>query len=231
MQAKEEVNQQELHLRVAEDFHSLQGEGLYTGTPMHFIRLAGCSVGRPQADDVFPIKYLRSGRPAWNCCTYDGRPFQCDTDFGYKYKMTLEQVISTTWEKHICVTGGEPLNQGPAVKEIYNQFAGLVHIETSGTIPFPFPYPKEYLWVTVSPKKGCLPEMIEKADELKLLVDKDFSLDKLPEGTLKHPLVFVQPVNRELGIDRENLQRCVEIVRLHPHWRISVQLHKVFNWR
>ena len=32
-------------LRLAETFHSLQGEGPSAGTPAHFLRLQGCDVG------------------------------------------------------------------------------------------------------------------------------------------------------------------------------------------
>ena len=32
-------------LPVMEQFYTLQGEGVYTGCPAYFIRLAGCDVG------------------------------------------------------------------------------------------------------------------------------------------------------------------------------------------
>ena len=39
---------------VAEVFHSIKGEGFWTGVPMKFIRLAGCTVGK-----VVPIEDLK----------------------------------------------------------------------------------------------------------------------------------------------------------------------------
>ena len=37
-------------LPVAEDFYSVQGEGLNAGVPAYFIRLAGCDVRCPWCD-------------------------------------------------------------------------------------------------------------------------------------------------------------------------------------
>jgi 7-carboxy-7-deazaguanine synthase len=35
----------EIHYPVMEHFYSVQGEGVHTGKPAYFIRLAGCDVG------------------------------------------------------------------------------------------------------------------------------------------------------------------------------------------
>lgn len=102
----------------------------------------------------------------------------------------------------------------------------MLHVETSGTI--------EALvggWLTVSPKQGFKPFMIDFADEVKLLVDETFDLGKVPECILRHRNVFIQPVNAELTIDLDNVQRCIDLKRKMPEWQLSVQLHKVFGWR
>jgi len=216
-------------LPIAELFHSLQGEGVWTGTPMHFIRTAGCSVGEPQ-ENLFPI--LKTGKPAWLCHTYDGRAFWCDTDFQHGERITFDTLFSTTWEKHICLTGGEPLLH-KNIDEFVHEAARhhkRVHIETSGTIYREFD-PSLHVWITVSPKQGCLDSMINQADEVKLLVDKGFDLNKVPPIVLHHPIVYIQPVNDELAVNKDNLQLCLDILHAMPAWRLSVQLHKVFNWR
>jgi 7-carboxy-7-deazaguanine synthase len=231
------TQQKELLVPVAERFHSLQGEGLYTGTPMHFIRLAGCTVGKslsnPSAraevgNAEFPL--LKTGAPSWLCHTYDGRRFWCDTDFGLKERIPLKDLLDDTWEKHICLTGGEPLAHIPLVIDIITQADRKhiqVHLETSGTIDFSHPK----VWLTVAPKFGCLESMIRRADEIKILVDADFRLDTLPYGVHHHPLVWLQPVNNELSVDNDNLYRCINLLSTVPKWRLSVQLHKIFNWR
>ena len=36
-------------------FRTIQGDGTYAGTPMTFVRLAGCSVGCPQCDTDYSV--------------------------------------------------------------------------------------------------------------------------------------------------------------------------------
>ncbi|KKM61498.1 hypothetical protein LCGC14_1531140 [marine sediment metagenome] len=247
-----------LRLPVAEIFHSIQGEGQYAGTPMLFIRLAGCSVGKPQEDPLvqntdmevglaplsgskehFPL--LSTKKKAWLCHAYDGRPFWCDTDFNKKLDATPEWLLSDCWEEHICLTGGEPLIHADklnALLELADKQGKMIHIETSGTIQWPqrLPYPQlSYrtcpIWLTIAPKVGYKVPMIERADEIKLLVDKDFKSSLIPLCIQKHKNVYLQPVNFELEIDRENLELCLGMFKLFPGWKLSVQLHKFLGVR
>lgn len=213
---------------IAETFHSLQGEGLYTGTPMHFVRFAGCSVGKPQTGKGEPQVHLKTGKLAWECHTYDGRAFWCDTDFNKYKSMTIDQILEETYEEHLCITGGEPLLHPDVINHLVVRFKGLVHIETSGTIDIPFPYQRGRLWVTVSPKHGYKQTMIDRADEIKLLVDKYFDDTKAPTGK---GLVYIQPINGEMYIDKYNVDMCVELLKKHPQWRLSMQLHKILGVR
>lgn len=230
-------------LPIAETFHSLQGEGQWVGTPMFFIRLAGCNVGKPaKALKMDPLPILHTGREAMACTSWDGRSFPCDTDYAKQNELTVQQVIDVVWEKHICVTGGEPLLHQYQLENLFAEAALrdiYVHIETSGTIlPRKLGHlPKLLLpgfWVTVSPKINCNDEMIKRADELKLLVDEGFDESRLTESMLSHPNVFVCPINSvevNGGQNTDNVQRCVDILKRHPNWRLSVQLHKFFGWR
>lgn len=225
-------------LPIAENFHSYQGEGQWAGTPMHFIRTAGCSVGEhPSQDSVryetkrgdnFPI--LKTGYPAYRCHTYDGRGFDCDTDFHKGVFTTFDSLLDATWEKHVCITGGEPLLHVEKLLEFIEdaRLRDIVcHIETSGTIEFLH----KLCWISVSPKQGYIPNMIVNADEIKLLIDPSFDLAHVPPEVLHHANVFIQPVNHESSIDSDNLKLCYEILRIKPDWRLSVQLHKVFGWQ
>lgn len=123
---------------ISEVFTSPQGEGLYTGIMMTFIRLSGCSVGKPYPKDFYKIKdmphcefkceggdpdmghgptctYAKNSRalPIYTeqCTLYDGRTFPCDTDYRVKARMDIENIISLIPEniKHVVITGGEPL--------------------------------------------------------------------------------------------------------------------------
>ena len=226
-------------LNIAERFHSIQGEGTHVGTSMHFIRTAGCNVGRlpvntPEHHSDFPI--LKTGHAAFRCATYDGRGFWCDTDFHKGIHTMVDELIEETWEEHICLTGGEPL-----LHQDLPSFARLlelafvrdlrVHIETSGTIGLRADHLARNPWICISPKKGCLPSMLRIADEIKLLVDDHFDARDVPQEILLHPNVFIQPVNQEMSVDPANLELCNEVLRKFPSWRLSVQLHKFLGVR
>jgi 7-carboxy-7-deazaguanine synthase len=229
-------------LPIAEVFESIQGEGQWVGTPMLFVRLAGCNVGKPakalKVDTPFPM--LQTGKEAMACCTYDGRIFPCDTDYSLREKVPVEDIITRFKAggfRHMCVTGGEPFLHGPLLEELFYEVGkldGLMHVETSGTIK---PTSIWYhlicpgYWITCSPKLSALSEMILRADELKILVDSDFDIFKLTDEMLQHNNVFLCPVNGVDDLDHSNVQRCVELLKTYPHWRVSIQTHKLFHWR
>jgi 7-carboxy-7-deazaguanine synthase len=228
-------------LPIAEIFESIQGEGTYVGTPMLFVRLAGCNVGKPAKalkEQPFPI--LSSGREAMACTTYDGRVFPCDTDYSLTSKVPIKDVIAGLMYsglKHVCVTGGEPFLHAELINDLWNELSRhdvQIHVETSGTI-----MPKRLFgelmcpgwWITCSPKLMALGPMIRRADELKILVDEDFEEHKLSIDMIEHPNVFLCPVNDVDDLKPENVQRCVDLLKKYPRWRVSIQTHKLFHWR
>ncbi|MBN1383768.1 MAG: 7-carboxy-7-deazaguanine synthase QueE [Elusimicrobia bacterium] len=107
--------------RVAEIFSSIQGEGIYVGTPMVFIRFSGCNLQ----------------------CSY------CDTTMFRNAvagkALILDEIISRT-EKEledaknisiISLTGGEPLLQVEVLAEIIRHFRNegiKIYLETNGTL-------------------------------------------------------------------------------------------------
>lgn len=203
---------------------------------MHFIRLAGCSVGKLPTNDprsstqsVFPV--LKTYNTAWECRTYDGRPFWCDTDFKFREWTNFSNLLDDTWERHICITGGEPLIHAEKLHRFIAEArdnAIEIHIETSGTIMW---NGTGDLWISVSPKKDVLPDMVRLADEIKLLVDEGFDISNVPDVVRAHGCVYVQPINDELTINKENFDRCMAILHVMPHWHMSVQLHKLVGLR
>ena len=241
---------------VAEIFNSPQGEGQYTGTLMTFIRFAGCSVGKKLTPGLRQgwmnrqsVFAERIEIPIYTeqCCTYDGRPFLCDTDFRTKEVLTVGQIIERIPKgmEHVCLTGGEPLihDLEPLVtrlKEMFDDDLGVkyhmpcIHVETSGTIDWPeYDFDTGYIWLTVSPKFGVLEEMLEFADEVKILVDENFDESKLP-AVMQNSWagnVYIQPINAEFAIDDKNMQRVLELQKKHPSWKISSQMHKIWHVR
>lgn len=223
-------------LPLAERFHSLQGEGYWLGAQMHFVRLAGCPVGKkatlafhegdgPDSDKHFPIYPSK-------CQTWDGRFFDCDTDFSVKEYMSVDEIIEDTWEEHICLTGGEPLihqltliARGLFMKAFEKKI--MIHVETSGTIMLHGNlFHDNRVWITVSPKFDVLPQMIVRADELKLLVDDEFDVGKIPLEWQVKDNFFLSPINGEHSIDTKNRDKTLAALKTNKHWRYTPQLHK-----
>lgn len=233
---------------VAEKFKSLQGEGLYAGTPMAFIRFVGCSVGKKichHCDTIFE-KTL---------------PWQGGGEF------TEDELLC--WAEgydHICLTGGEPMDQDlDPLMDICGSWR-TVHIETSGTKARSFRggriVPK--VWMCVSPKPGFIEEEVLAADEVKVIVpglgtdeslkkgyvetgevdskggypivkmlDKtNFYWPKLEDAlrwAVAGKLVYLQPQNERYTINNVNLMYVMDILKDHPQLRLSNQLHKILK--
>lgn len=243
-----------MKIPLAEHFHSIQGEGYWVGTPMHFVRLPGCSVGKYRTDvrtgdpqeDYLPAEdapKLPSGKRAWICRRFDGTKFWCDTDFNKYEEVELSDLLAETWEEHICLTGGEPLMHR-AVVDAFNHAMGnyllkKLHIETSGTITPWWGVLGKKPWLTVSPKQGYKTHVVAHADELKLLVNHDGLPEPLDPVFLDHPLVYISPINPAQPAadgftsltDPASLDACIPILRAHPNWKLSVQLHKHLGMR
>jgi 7-carboxy-7-deazaguanine synthase len=212
---------------LAERFKSLQGEGLYTGTPMAFIRFVGCSVGQ-------------------KVCT------ACDTDFTSMRKdlgggsYTAQELLDWIGPDYdrVCMTGGEPMDRDLGDLILFlRQHGKKTHMETSGTKirrmtvdgpPFGLARPD---WITVSPKPGYHESMISLASEIKVI------LHGLGDGpgwpTLQNALdwanggklVYLQPRNERLTVDTDRLHEVVSLCKLYPQLRCSLQLHKVLGER
>lgn len=201
---------------IVETFASIQGEGRWTGTPMYFIRFAGCPVSR---DGL--------------CTSWDGHPFQCDTDVKTHERLSIQELVDRTagWER-ICFTGGEPLihDLSPLMCALDREAERTFHIETSGVItPRLLPLP---VWWTVSPKNGYFFAMARSASEIKVLVSKETDMSALDRAFhgCEAP-TYVQPIGNKDDWDEANVQRCVDFVLEHPEYKLSVQLHKVLGVR
>ena len=233
-------------LPIAETFHSIQGEGTYVGTPMHFIRLAGCPVGKAaNAEYAKDLDHnmekfgvLLQGQSM--CRTWDGRMFNCDTDFSCHTYKTVDELIGETWERHICLTGGEPLiHQKALIEQGFFQQAFAkriqIHIETSGTIELDHRLTHDNrVWIAVAPKWNFLSNMIRLANEIKFLVDEDFKTTKACEILAwAHPdaTIWLSPINGEKEVNQENVAIARKIQDSYPTWRLSAQFHKLLNLR
>lgn len=147
-------------------------------------------------------------------------PF-CDTDFAAYTEMTPAQIVAEMARypaRHAVITGGEPALQIDAAFVGLLKEAGFyVQIETNGSLPVP----DNIDWVTCSPKDG--PWRIGRVDELKVVFQ---SQDVEAIASHFAPKVMcLQPCS---GI---NTAETVEYILAHPHWRLSLQTHKLLNIR
>lgn len=102
-------------MKIAEIFHSIQGEGKLAGVPSVFIRTSGCNLRCVWCDSPYT-----SWRP-------EGEQVSIDT--------ILEQVASFDC-KHVVLTGGEPLI-APGVEELTRRLRDAKYhltIETAATV-------------------------------------------------------------------------------------------------
>jgi 7-carboxy-7-deazaguanine synthase len=233
-------------LPIAEIFDSIQGEGIWTGAPMRFIRLSGCNVGRyvrkgsvpsfrhePSLANILGAEkrdLLGSGRHSI-CTTCDGQELVCDTDYHASEEVSVDQALSGVWQKHVCITGGEPfLHWGSGILPLLlgeiAERGAKSHIETSGTLDIR--HARTDLWVTCSPKVGFLESNRRWIDEWKFLVGSGFNEQTIVETIGdSEASVFLQPINARADIYQPNVELCVDVLRRHPTWRLSAQLHKL----
>jgi organic radical activating enzyme len=148
-------------------------------------------------------------------------PF-CDTDFTSFREMSASEIVSEVSAfkpRHLVLTGGEPLLQ--ADNELISALknAGFtIAVETNGTLPVP----DGIDWVTCSPKQP--PLAIDRIDELKIVFDgndPEAIRNSLP--TARHH--FLQPLSCS------NTQAVVDYILANPHWRLSLQTHKLIDIR
>ena len=196
--------------RINDIFYSLQGEGYNTGRAAVFLRFAGCN--------------LR--------CSF------CDTEFDSYREMTDEEIITAIkdYPAHFVVlTGGEPtLQVDEAFVDLLHQHGFEVAMESNGTRPAP----KNLDWLTVSPKL-CRGERREERgerlpDELKVIFDEDTTPESFlpPLSSLLSPLLYLQPC--DTGDAERNaaiINKCIDYIKEHPQWRLSLQTHKLIGFK
>ena len=200
------TNTKNISYPIVETFHSVQGEGYWTGVNAFFIRLGGCDVHCPWCDT----------KHSWNSQRH---PQQSTVELATAAKAVNPAII--------VITGGEPLmhNLTPlttALKEADLQ----VHLETSGAHPFS----GDFDWVTFSPKqfKAPHPTIYSHASELKIVVTNEYDLKWAEQQAAlvsKSTLCYLQPEWN--SPDSKSL--IFDYILQHPQWRISLQTHKMLE--
>lgn len=180
-------------MRVSEIFASYQGEGVHTGVPSIFVRLAGCNLaeeghGCPWCDTGYS-QLLSQGR-----------------------ERTVDSVISEIEEKsyftkikNIVLTGGEPLYQfqcSSVIKELLRRNFHVT-VQTNGTVPIWEERSTRLVWAMdfKCPSSGNSKYMLHDNmyklrpwDQLKFVIsdsgDFKFAMDRI--GTIYNPIILFQ---------------------------------------
>ncbi len=206
VKAETELVNKGLLLPLMEAFYTIQGEGYHKGTAAYFIRVGGCDVGCHWCDV----------KESWNAETHPPTDIRQIAEAASRHSDT------------IVVTGGEPLtwDMGPLTTSLKER--GLkIHIETSGA----YPLTGTWDWICLSPKKNKLPlpEIYQRADELKVIVYNRHDLkfaEAQAEKVGKDCLLYLQP---EWSVREKVIPLIVDYVMANPKWRVSLQTHKYLN--
>jgi len=206
--------------KIKEIFLTKQGEGYHTGRKSVFIRFSGCNLWSGMEKDRDKA-----------ICNW------CDTDFvgtdglnGGKY--SIDQIAQIVWDlwpdnileaPYIVCTGGEPLLQLDQffVDEMHrNGFE--IAIETNGTcIP-----PNKIDWICVSPKNNT-DLVLKTGDELKFVYPQsNFSPQQFEKFDFNH--FFIQPMDGTHYDRNEKMSK--EFIKKNPHWKLSLQTHKLLGF-
>ena len=178
-------------MRINEIFYSIQGEGVFTGTPAVFVRLAGCNLK----------------------CEF------CDTNHQPYTDMSEEDIVIEVNKfptKHVIVTGGEPsLQLTDTLVDRLHHSGHMVHVETNGTNRLP----DNVDWITCSPKTDRCE--LTPVNELKVVYQGQ-DVESIA-SRFEAEYMCLQPCS---GL---NTAEVIEYVKRHPHWRLSLQTHKLIN--
>jgi 7-carboxy-7-deazaguanine synthase (Cx14CxxC type) len=206
---------------VKEMFLTLQGEGVQAGRRAVFVRFAGCNLWSGREQDR-----------ATAVCRF------CDTDFvgtdgagGGKFAdaAALAEAVQRFWghgadSRFVVLTGGEPMLQiDDALIEALHGAAFEIAIESNGTLPV---HP-DIDWVCISPKAGSV--VVQRSgDELKLVWPQaGTDIDAIESWDFAHRLL--QPMDDAAG--QANVDAAIALVMERPHWRLSLQTHKLLGLR
>lgn len=191
-------------MKVNEIFYSLQGEGRFTGTPAVFLRFSGCNLK----------------------CSF------CDTSHDEGVEMQAAEIIGEILKypsRHIVITGGEPsLQLDRDFVDCLHQHGYFVQVETNGVKTLP----DNVDWITCSPKYK--PICYDGVQEIKYVYEGKESEDKILSlfRSVRAETFYLQPCDvNNPERNAEILAGCIDFIKAHPEWKLSLQTHKVLNIR
>ena len=201
------------YYKLSEIFYSLQGEGAGAGMSCIFVRFAGCNLS----------------------CLW------CDTNYECRARLSTKEVlgeIDGLSRKYgncgnVVLTGGEPLLQvGPSLIRALKREHFYLRVETNGTLPLP----RGLDYVAVSPKAGTKVR-VRRADEVRVVIRPQDGRRAEEQVKIADKIAatyhFVSPVWRVAEghevMDEEAMKMCLNFLKTHPDWQLSIQQHKIWG--
>jgi organic radical activating enzyme len=194
-------------LPLMEQFYTIQGEGYNTGRAAYFLRLGGCDVGCVWCDV----------KESWDAAAHP--------------RVAIADMVTAATAhpgRNVVITGGEPLMHDLTDLTAALHAAGCQNwIETSGA----YPLSGQWDWICVSPKKfkAPLPEVLQQAHELKIIVFNKSDFQWAEEHAAQvgpHTRLYLQP---EWSKAAQMTPLLVEYVKENPRWQVSLQTHKYLD--
>ena len=201
-------------LPIYECFYAWQGEGVHIGKAAYFIRTFCCPVKCPWCDSA----------GTWH-------PEYVPDKIDKYVPFELAEMARNYPCEFVIITGGEPAihELNPLTTALREVGLGS-HLETSGG----FEIKGEFSWVTVSPKWWKMPinENIEKADEIKLIVEDESTIDRWMEKIgdyIHNKPVWLNPEWSQRS-NRKVLKSISDKIKKSGNpFRAGYQFHKLYN--
>lgn len=200
---------------VNEIFLSLQGEGVWTGHPMLFIRLYGCNLACPF----------------------------CDTEEKKLGDLTIEEILTHLNQldkahRKVVLTGGEPtIHDLTPLLLALKMSQYQIHLETNGSNEIV--NPELYSWITVSPKEVRLnPQAMVFANEVKYLFGRPIEehakliwtiRERYQMSGREYIMPIAHPFSEGGGLIDENIRHALAFCKYNYHFSLCMQMHKI--WR
>jgi 7-carboxy-7-deazaguanine synthase len=215
-------------MRIAELFHSVQGEGKYAGTPAVFVRTSGCNLRCWFCDTPYTSWNPEGEHEAW--------------------ESVAERVLACECP-HVVITGGEPLLQPdvvPLASRLRN--AGcFICFETAGTIYRPVTAdlmsispklsnstPQNSRWAQrhndARDNRDATSRLLRQYDyQLKFVVDQPDDLHEIDEYVAREPQivadrVYLMPQATNAEHLREKMP-WLQTAADERGWNVSPRLH------
>ncbi len=221
------------HLNVHSMFHTIQGEGPFSGRPAVFIRLAGCNLQCPMCDTEYT----------------DGA-----TVMDINKMVSAVQATPIQDGGLVVITGGEPFRQniGLLIAKLLD-VKFIVQVETNGTLPPPdlcgysfnsqVTNPVHGAYIVCSPKTGKVnKEVISRACCFKYVLDADHmnpddGLPTMALGHTAHPQlarppawwdrpVYLQPADEKSTTQNSRNIAAVVKSSMDFGYTLQLQIHK-----